>query len=133
MSEQFVNLAQQGYAAFGRGDIPAVLELIAEDIDWKAEAQTSDVPWNIHAKNKEDMVRFFQALGDGLEFQTFNPYNFVHSGNQVVCQVEIVGKYRNSGKVLSTTEVHWWTFNEQNKLANFRVYQDTAAILGSYH
>lgn len=32
--EENVQTAKEGYAAFGRGDVPAILELLADDIEW---------------------------------------------------------------------------------------------------
>ena len=33
-AEENVQIAQAGYAAFGRGDLPAILELLTDDIEW---------------------------------------------------------------------------------------------------
>lgn len=34
MNQKNVQIVQQIYASFGRGDIPAVLNGLADDIDW---------------------------------------------------------------------------------------------------
>jgi uncharacterized protein len=35
MSERTnTDVVQQGYEAFGRGDIPAVLDLLTDDVEW---------------------------------------------------------------------------------------------------
>ena len=41
------NLAavQRLYAAYGRGDLAAVLDELADDVDWAAEAASRSVPW----------------------------------------------------------------------------------------
>jgi hypothetical protein len=33
-AEENVKTAEEGYAAFGRGDLPAILELLTDDIEW---------------------------------------------------------------------------------------------------
>jgi hypothetical protein len=33
-AEENVKTVQEGYAAFGRGDVPAILELLTDDIEW---------------------------------------------------------------------------------------------------
>ena len=35
MSQQNIELAKAGYAAFGRGDIPGLLSLLDAGIEWK--------------------------------------------------------------------------------------------------
>jgi ketosteroid isomerase-like protein len=32
---------QQAYAAFGRRDIPAILEMLTDDIDWRFQASAA--------------------------------------------------------------------------------------------
>jgi ketosteroid isomerase-like protein len=35
---QNVDVVQQGYEAFGRGDIPALLESLTDDVEWILQA-----------------------------------------------------------------------------------------------
>jgi ketosteroid isomerase-like protein len=36
---------QNIYAAFGRGDIPAILERLAPDVEWEYGVESTNVPW----------------------------------------------------------------------------------------
>ena len=36
---------QDIYAAFGRGDVPAILAQLAEDVDWEYGMADAGVPW----------------------------------------------------------------------------------------
>ncbi|NJO35889.1 MAG: hypothetical protein HC869_25215, partial [Rhodospirillales bacterium] len=40
MSQQNIELAKAGYAAFGRGDIPGLLSLLDAGIEWKTPGAT---------------------------------------------------------------------------------------------
>jgi ketosteroid isomerase-like protein len=33
------------YEAFGRGEVPAILALLTEDVDWASESSSSAAPW----------------------------------------------------------------------------------------
>ena len=59
MSEN-VNAIQDLYAAFGRGDIPAVLAGFASDIEWKAPKSVFGDP--AHATGPEAVGAFFSLL-----------------------------------------------------------------------
>jgi ketosteroid isomerase-like protein len=40
-----VGTVQQIYEAFGRGDVPAILEHLADDVEWEYGLTSTDVPW----------------------------------------------------------------------------------------
>ncbi len=44
MSEANLALVQQLYAAFGRGDIAAVLDMLADDIEWREVGRPQPQP-----------------------------------------------------------------------------------------
>ena len=52
------------YAAYGRGDVDAVLAELADDIDWAAEAAGSGVPWWGTFRGKADVPRFFAYIDE---------------------------------------------------------------------
>ncbi|MFI5306827.1 MAG: hypothetical protein ACHQ53_05730 [Polyangiales bacterium] len=55
-----ITLIQNIYAAFGRGDVPAIFEHLSEDIDWGIEAAASrEVPWHGTGKGKGFATKFF--------------------------------------------------------------------------
>lgn len=56
-----VDVARRAYAAFDRGDIPAILELCAEDVTWSVPAP---LPQSIRAQGREDVGRFFGRLAE---------------------------------------------------------------------
>ena len=44
-SDDHVKTVQSVYEAFGRGDIPTVLDAVTDDVDWATEAGSTDAPW----------------------------------------------------------------------------------------
>jgi ketosteroid isomerase-like protein len=44
-SDDNVKSITSAYEAFARGDIPAVIDALADDVDWASEAASTEVPW----------------------------------------------------------------------------------------
>src|ERR671926_1076253 len=78
-----VGVVQQGYEAFGRGDIPAVLDLLTDDVEWTLQGP-SVLPFAGTRRGREGVAEFFSLLGENLEFQEFEAREFVAQGDTVV-------------------------------------------------
>lgn len=65
---------QEIYPAFGQGNIPVILEHMAEEVDWEyAYRETPNpLPWLQPRTGKTGVARFFESLG-ALEFHHFVP------------------------------------------------------------
>jgi ketosteroid isomerase-like protein len=57
-------VVEQAYEAFGRGDIPAVLGVLAEDVEWSVPEV---VPHGGRFRGRDDVGRFFQGIGEKWE------------------------------------------------------------------
>jgi SnoaL-like domain/Putative transposase len=77
MSEQAnEQLVRNLYDAFGRGDIPTILNMLADDVDWYDPGP----PAVTHAgryRGREDVLRFFSRIGESLVIETFQPTEFL--------------------------------------------------------
>jgi uncharacterized protein len=73
------------YAAFGRGDIPAILDRMADDVDWDpapTSGRDAGVPWLAHRTRRDGVAEFFASL-EPLEFPRFEPHTYLANGHQV--------------------------------------------------
>ena len=59
------------YAAYGRGDVEAVLAEVADDVDWAAEASSRSVPWYGEFRGKAEVPKFFAAIGSNVDVTVF--------------------------------------------------------------
>ena len=110
---------QNVYAAFGRGDVPAILGVLDEDVDWEYGRVSSGVPWLEPRQGRASVAGFFEAL-TALEFQKFQPKTFLESGNIVVVLVDLAMTFKETGKTIAEEdEVHIWHFNGQGKVVRF--------------
>lgn len=121
------------YAAFQRGDIPAVLSRVAEDVQWEQwpdhHGQKAGVPWLKARRGRQDVVGFFQLLGT-YKFLDFTVTNVMSGGNQVAGCVNVEIELPN-GRRIRDEEIHLFTFNARGEVSAFRHYQDTAKAIAA--
>jgi ketosteroid isomerase-like protein len=123
-----LSVVQQLYTAFGRGDIPAVLELVSEDIAWEqwddSFAQRADVPWMRPRTGQAGVAEFFSIVGT-FEITEFSVVDLLASERRVAAQV-VIGVSLPDGGRYRDEELHVWTFDAAGKIVGLRHYVDTA-------
>lgn len=120
MSEQNVQIVKSGYAAFARGDIPAVLALLDSGIEWTLP---DSLPFGGTYRGPQEVARFFGKLPDFFPELRVEPEEFAAFGDQVVAR----GHHRGRGKAgaLNVPFAMFWTLRN-GKVVKFFEYQDTA-------
>lgn len=78
-----IETVQAIYAAFGRGDVPAILGHLAADVEWEYGNKDAGVPWLKPRRGRDSVVEFFQALG-AVDFTKFEPKTMLAQGNLVL-------------------------------------------------
>ena len=133
MSEaQNTRVVQDAYAAFGRGDIPALLGLMADGIHWQPVIGTaSHVPFSGERSGKAGVAEFFKRVAETEDFQQFEPREFVAQGDKVVA----IGHYRATAKATGRTFdsdfVMVFTLRD-GKVVAFREFTDSAAVNAAF-
>ena len=125
--QQNLDLVRRGYEAFGRGDIDALLELLAEDIEW-ASPGPPELPTAGTRRGRQQVAEFFQAVDQVFEIQRFEPKSFIAQGDVVVVLGNDTAKVKATGKVLTDEWAHAFTIRD-GKIAAMREYLDTAAVV----
>ena len=116
---------QSIYAAFGRGDIPAILSHLSEDVEWEYGTLDAGVPWLKPRRGIAAIPGFFESLAT-LEFQQFEPKTLLESGNVVVSLIDLVVVVKATGRsIVEVDEVHIWHFDGQGKVSRFCHRLDT--------
>lgn len=103
-----VNVIRDVYAAFGRGDVPAVLNLLDPKADLEFEAPAS-VPWAGERRGREGWIQFFQTLAENLDDIRLAMEPFAAEGDHVVMTGRYEGTVRSTGKRIDSPLVHLWT------------------------
>ena len=123
---------QDAYAAFGRGDIPALLSNMTDDIHWRAViGVATHVPFSDEVRGKAAVAEFFKKVSETEDFEQFEPREFVAQGDTVVA----IGHYRARAKATAKTFdsdfVKVFTL-KNGKIAAFREFTDTAAVNAAF-
>jgi len=116
------------YEAFGRGDIPAVLGALDENIEW-IEADGFLYGGTFHGP-QEVLDGLFMKLGTEWEGWSAVPEKIVDGGDEVVSLGTYTGKYLATGKSISVPFAHAWTLRD-GKPVRFQQYTDTAEVAKS--
>ena len=120
-----IQTVQSIYAAFGGGDIPAILGHLGENIEWEYGTVDAGVPWLQPRRGIEGVSKFFESLG-ALEFQKFQPKTFLESGDLVVALIDLAVVVKASGRsIAEEDEVHIWRFDQQGRVIRFCHRLDT--------
>lgn len=114
------------YEAFGRGDIPGVINQLADDCQWVGAGEGSLPQGGTYVG--KDAINFFQRLGDSIEFTAFNPISINNiNDNEVVVFGFMSAISKKTGKSSASNWVMRWKFNEEGKAVYFEDFYDTAA------
>lgn len=117
------------YAAFGRGDIPAILECLSDEVQWEQwddnSAQRAGVPWMQARQGKAGVIQFFEGLSQ-LHIRDLQVLAVMGGEHQVAVEVVIDVSIPAAGCHFRDEELHLWTFNASGKVTRMRHYTDTA-------
>src|SRR3954451_23393565 len=87
-------LVQEAYATFGRGDIPALLDMMTEDIVWVSPGPRDVLPTAGERRGHDQVAQFFSTLNDTEEIQRFEPQEFIAQDDKVVALVKYGARMR---------------------------------------
>ena len=111
-----VEMVQGAYEAFGRGDIQALMENFADDIEWHSP---EPLPQHMDVHGPEDVGQFFQSVGDNWSDFQVDLDDICASGDRVCAIGHAAGKL--DGGEAEYGFVHAWTIRD-GKLARFDEY-----------
>jgi hypothetical protein len=114
------------YAAFGRGDVGAILDLCSDDVTWGIDSVAAgDVPPYGIFRGKQGVAKFFAAWAETADFHVFEPSSFAPVGDHVFNTLTYQVAVKATGKRVDNTSAQHWAFSN-GKLVLWRGYEDTA-------
>ena len=123
---------QAMYAAFGRGDIPGVLEQLSEDVEWEYGIAPIDVPWLQPRRGRAGAAQFFQSLL-AAEIHRFEVHAIVEGPGVAVALIDLDATVKATGcRITERNEAQVAHFDAEGKIARFRHCADTAQHLAAY-
>jgi len=132
MAEQEnVRVVQDAYAAFQRADIPGLLGILSDDIDWWTPGTTEQIPYAGRLRGRGEVGGFFARLGESEEITHFEPREFIAQGDKVVVSGNYKGRTRPAGREYDLDWLHVFTVRD-GRVTAFREYIDTAALADAH-
>lgn len=129
-----VELAKNIYAAFARGDIPAVLASFDPALEWREGEGNPYQPDGSAWIGPETVVqKLFISLATEWDGFAIHLHKFHDAGDYVVMEGRASGTYKPTGRTLDAQACHVLRFRNQ-KMVSFQQYGDIAqlqAVMGA--
>lgn len=123
------NVVQQVYGAFGRKDVPAILNSVAEDVDWEFVG-SPNLSYAGPRRNRKEVEDFFADVSRMDDVHAFEPREFIEAGEHVTVLGWEKSTALETGKPFETEWVHVFTV-KNDKITRWRGFFNTAARYGS--
>ena len=123
-----IDVVQQAYAAFGRRDIPALLKLVADEVDWH-EVCPAPWPWSGWRVNQAGVADYFASIGRENDLTVFEPREFIEAGENVTVLGYVEGSALDTKQKFESEWVHIFTVRN-GKITRYRMFSNTAARYG---
>jgi uncharacterized protein len=132
LEQQNTKLIQDAYAAFGRGDIQALLGYFDDSIVWSTiHGANPAIPTSGVWRGKSGIAEFFQKLAAEQTFQTFEPREFIAQGDSVVVIGHYESTFTHNGKKFASDWVMVFTV-KNGKVTRFREFADSSALNAAF-
>jgi ketosteroid isomerase-like protein len=110
------------YEAFGKGDIASVIAMNAPDAVW-VNNSTSASPFNGEHKGLDGIGAFFGLVNDAIDITQFELAPIAAEGDIVVAMGEQTYMVKRSGKVVSGSVIHVFTFGPDGKVVRWEEWE----------
>lgn len=108
MGEKSVEVVKGIYEAFGRGDVPAVLTAMADDIEWY---EAEGMPYGgLHHGPDAAAQNVLGPLAQDIPHFAATPEELIPSGDTVAVVAHDTGTGKATGKELDLRVVHVWAY-----------------------
>ncbi len=128
--EQNVKMVQGLFESFGRGDVPAMLGVLSDDIRWRIHGPAS-VPHFGDFSGHNGVNDFFLKLGTNVEMEKFEPHDFIARDDKVIVLGGERGRVKSTGRTFDNDWAMVFIVND-GKISSFRSYEDTAAVAEAF-
>lgn len=114
------------YAAFGAGNVQAIVAACADDVSWGIDSVAAGAvpPYGLR-RGKEGVASFAAAWAQNVDFHSFAPSDFVQAGADVFCTLSYDLTVKATGKRITNSSAQQWTFGPGG-VTRWRGHEDTA-------
>ena len=119
-------LVQGAYRSFKQGDIPAFLNILAEDVRWEMP-DIEGVPFARVWLGRAQVAQFFSRFADTQDVVEFDPQEFIAEADTVVVLGRFTMHVKATGRDARSAWAHVWKI-DQGVVRLVREYVDTLAV-----
>jgi ketosteroid isomerase-like protein len=125
MADDPVAIVRAAYNAFGRGDIPAALAMMAPDVEW-VESEATGIPTRgTHIGPQQVVEKVFSTVPRDWEEFVLVPEDFFADGDTVVVRGRVRAVAKATGRSMNAPFVHVFTVADE-KIQRMTNHHDTA-------
>lgn len=130
-NQDHIELVKAVYAAFGAGDVEALLDLVADDISFELP-EMDEVPLDTVYRGKEG-IRKFMADRDGvLQYTDFQIFRFFSDQDHVFVLGETAGIVLNTEKPFRFPWLELFEITQDNRVRRFREFLDSHKFVAAF-
>jgi ketosteroid isomerase-like protein len=104
----------------------ALFELLAHDVEWQVAGSPEVLPWAGTFVGRDAVRGWLETLDEHMEYDLFEPLEFLADGDTVVEIVQAAGRANVTGRPFESEIVRVWTFRG-DEAVRVRSFYDTAA------
>jgi ketosteroid isomerase-like protein len=117
------------YAAFARGDVPGVIDLLDPDVRW---VTPRTLPWSRgHYRGRAGVTEYFAGFAEALEDADVEPHELLDCGDRIVALGEERGIVRATGRRFAAPFAHIVRVRD-GRVTELRGHVDTAVIAAAF-
>lgn len=125
-----VAITQEIFARFGRGDVPAILELLSDDVVIEFYGP-SVIPYANTFKNQAGARKFFETVLSSVDIHQFDCEEFLSDRDKVVVTGHLRLTAKSTGGTIESDFVHVITMKD-GKWTRFRDFMNTAVAQAAF-
>jgi uncharacterized protein len=129
-TQRNIELVRQAYAAYGRGDVAAVLACMSPHIEWEIPSVPA-LPFTGKRQGADQVAEYFRLAGELQELRAFTPNEFIGQGDKVVVLGHGAWTAKQTGQDFESDWVHVFTVRD-GRIAAFREFMDAHVAVEAY-
>lgn len=123
-----LQVVQDVYAAFARGDIPTVLAAFDSRIEWReAEGNPYEPSGAAWIGPEAVLQKLFQRIATDWNDFSVHPQRFHDAGETIVVEGRYTGTSKHTGQALDAQLCHLWSVRH-GQVVRFQQFVDTAQL-----
>jgi uncharacterized protein len=119
------------YQAFGSGDVATILDSCTDDVDWAADAASTDAPRWGNRTGEEAVSGSFTGIAGAIEVTEFTPLSLAANDTEVMVLLQFGSRNIATGKQATMHLHHYWRVRD-GKVEYYRGSEDTQLTASTF-